>query len=515
MLFGSAPQSLDPALDYSYQGFEINWLVYTGLTTYAHRSGLAGTEVIPGLATALPRISDGGRTYTATLRKGLRFSNGAPVVASDFTYAVERALSIPWGGAGEFIAPVIKGAAAYAAHKAKTISGISTDNATGRIVIHLTAPYGPFDNVLGFPALGPIPAGSPMKVEASSPPPGVGPYMVKNVNPNVAFQIVKNPFYDAHPIPGIPTGSLNYQAKINANVEANALAVLSNRADIFDFGDTVPGSLLSKIHSQAGNRFSMVETGNATSYIFLNAHRPPFNSLDAREAVEVGLNEPAFNHLDSDALTPGCFFLSPNVPGYSTGKCPYGNPNGGGNLAKAKQLVKASGQANVPITVYSEEGPPFAAWMTYYTSYLQQIGFKHVSLKLINDGNYLSVIGQSRTLDPQTGYNNWLEDFPNPVDYYGVLLDGDAISQTNNENFSMANDPHINGQVAKLGPVPTTALSTVAKQWQALDYYVAQKAYVVVFGYQKFPFFSSSRIQRRSSMINDIYGWDLTQLGLR
>ena len=98
MVAGVFPQSLDPGLDYTSQGFETNWLVYTGLTTYAHKSFAAGTKLIPGLATALPVISDGGKTYTVTLRKGLVFSNGKPVLASDFLYTVERAIKIPWGG---------------------------------------------------------------------------------------------------------------------------------------------------------------------------------------------------------------------------------------------------------------------------------------------------------------------------------------------------------------------------------------------------------------------------------
>ena len=51
---GTFPQSLDPGKDYTTQGSETNWLVYTGLTTYAHANGVAGGKLIPGLATALP-----------------------------------------------------------------------------------------------------------------------------------------------------------------------------------------------------------------------------------------------------------------------------------------------------------------------------------------------------------------------------------------------------------------------------------------------------------------------------
>ena len=137
---GTFPQSLDPGKDYTTQGSEVNWIVYTGLTTYAHANGAAGGKLIPGLATALPTITDGGKTYTATLRKGLKYSNGTPVKASDFIRAFERAVHIPWGGAGAFMTPIVVGATAYSTGKAKTISGITADDKTGKITIHLTAP---------------------------------------------------------------------------------------------------------------------------------------------------------------------------------------------------------------------------------------------------------------------------------------------------------------------------------------------------------------------------------------
>src|SRR5215469_11701659 len=121
---GPGPQSLDPGLDYTTQGSEINWEVYTGLLTYAHTNGVGSTKLIPGLAASLPKISDGGKTYTVTLRKGLKYSNGNAVKASDFTYTMERSLKIPWGGSSTFVTPYVVGAADYANGKASSISGI-------------------------------------------------------------------------------------------------------------------------------------------------------------------------------------------------------------------------------------------------------------------------------------------------------------------------------------------------------------------------------------------------------
>ena len=402
---------------------------------------------------------------------------------------------------------VIVGGTAFSTGKAKTISGITTDNATGKIVIHLTAPYGPFDNVLAFPALGIIPTGTPFHNLPNSPPPGVGPYMTTNIVPNASFSSVINPEWSKMDIPGIPAGHVDVNVKISSNVSSNALSVLNNTADFFDWADTIPGSLLPQIHSQAADRFSQVNLGGSTYYIFLNVTKKPFSSQLAREAVVTGLNQDAMNRLGAGTLAPACYFLPPAVPGHPTGACPYGTP-GTGNLAKAKALVQQSGMAGQPVTVWSETRSPRQQWMTYYTSFLNSIGFK-ATQKVIADATYFTTIGDLK-LHPQTGFADWNQDFPNPVDFYGVLLDGKAILPTDNENFGETNDPYINSQVTALGATPTTQLSTVVSKWQALDQYVAKKAYVAVFGYQTFPKFTSNRINYGAIVFHSVYGWDFT-----
>ena len=63
-----------------------------------HEPARPAAIVIPALATALPKVTDAGKTYTMTLRPNLVYSNGKPVKASDFAYSIERALKLNWGG---------------------------------------------------------------------------------------------------------------------------------------------------------------------------------------------------------------------------------------------------------------------------------------------------------------------------------------------------------------------------------------------------------------------------------
>jgi peptide/nickel transport system substrate-binding protein len=510
MTMATFPGSLDPGFDYSGQGFEVNSVVYTGLLTYHRANGVAGTKLMPGLATALPKVTDGGKTYTMTLRKGLKFSNGKPVVASDFTYAFERAVKIPWGGSGQFMTPRVVGAAAYAGGKAKTISGIVTNNATGKIVIHLTAPYGAFENVLGLPALGLVPAGTPLHNVPGNPPPGVGPYKVTNITLGRSFSLVKNPYWAKMHVPGVPAGHVDtVNVKVSSNVAANADSVLNNQNDVFDYNDTVPGSLLPQVKAKASDRFKLANLGISTWYIFMNLKEKPFSSQLAREAVAAAISRSAMDRIASGTLAPACFLLPPAVPGHPSTSC----PDGTGNMAKAKALLKQSGMAGTPVTVWGQIGNPPQAWMTYYTQLLNEIGFK-AKIKLIDAAVYLQTIGELR-LHPQTGEFEWIEDFPNPVDYYGVLLDGNAILHTNNLNFGEVSDPHVDSSITKLGLVPATQLSQTVSKWQALEQYVSKKAYVVPYGYPKFPEFVSDRINVGALVLNPVYGWDFTSFELK
>jgi len=506
---GTYPQSLDPGKGYTTQDAEVNWLVYTGLTTCKHVAGTASTTLIPGLATALPTITDGGKTYTATLRKGLKFSDGTPVKASDFLRAVERAIKIPWGGSGQFITPIIVGGTAYSTGKAKTISGITADDATGKITIHLTSAYGPFDNVLALPAMGMVPSSAPLKEEPSNPPPGVGPYKASNIVVNQSFSVVKNPNWT--PIPGIPSAHVDVNVKVSSNISSNALSVLNNSTDVFDWADTIPGSLLPQIQAKGQGRFQHVNLGGSTYYIFMNVKNKPFSSQLAREAVVTGLNQNAMNRLSSGTLLPGCYFLPAAVPGHPTAPCPYGTP-GNGDLAKAKALVKQSGMAGTAVTVWSETRDPRQQWMAYYTSFLNQIGFK-ATQKVLADANYFTTIGTLK-LHPQTGFADWNQDFANPVDFY-LLVDGKSILPNQNQNYGETNDPTINSAIAKLGQVPTPQLTSIASKWQATDEYMAKKAYVAVFGYQTFPKFMSSRMNYNAAIFNSLYGWDFTSFQVK
>ena len=79
--------SLDTALATDTVSFDLYNQIYEGLYTLNKDD-----KAVPGVAKAMPKKSDGGKTLTIKLRKNAKWSNGDSVTAHDFVYAWRRVL---------------------------------------------------------------------------------------------------------------------------------------------------------------------------------------------------------------------------------------------------------------------------------------------------------------------------------------------------------------------------------------------------------------------------------------
>jgi peptide/nickel transport system substrate-binding protein len=501
---GTPPQSADPGLDFTTQGNELLSVIDTPLLTFQRGvQGTGGSKIVPALAEALPTLSNGGKTYTFKLRPNLHYSNGQAIKASDVAYAVERDIKIPWQAAS-FVSAYIAGADAYAKGKAKTISGIQTDDATGTIKVTVVAPFAPIVDIFALPGTAPVPQDTPMKNLASKGTVGDGPYMWSSINPEHQYVLVKNPKFD---VPGLPKGHADKIIyNVNANVLANAQAVLNNQADVFDPGDTLPASIVEQIKSSASDRYQAVPL-NSSWYFWFGVTQKPFNNLYARQAVLAAIDDRAFSRLDSGFLTPDCHLIPFGIIGHSDpSSCPFHNPSGPPNMTLAKQLMKKSGMIGQPVTVYGEERSPRRQYLDYFTSVLNSLGFKATE-KVVNSGVYFTTIG-APTLKPQVGFGDWNQDFPNPWDFM-QLFAGNAGSSL---NYGYVNDPHYNSELNKLDQQQP---ESVASQWAALDQYAVQHAYYAAYGHEAKVKFYSDRLDFNAGVMSVEYLTDLTSLQLK
>src|SRR5437764_1388490 len=200
---GTAPLSADQGLDFTTQGTELYSVINTPLLTFKRGvEGVGGTQIVPGLAKSLPTVSNGGKTYTFQLRSGLHYSDGQPIKASDVPYALERDIKIPWQAAS-FVSAYIVGGTDYAKGKAKTISGITTDDTAGTITVNLVAPFAPIVDIFALSGTAPVPQSTPMKNLAGTGTVGDGPYKWGPITAGQSYTLVKNTKFD---VPDLPKG---------------------------------------------------------------------------------------------------------------------------------------------------------------------------------------------------------------------------------------------------------------------------------------------------------------------
>ncbi len=501
---GTAPLSADQGLDFTTQGNQLYSVINTPLLTFVRGvEGTAGSKIIPALAKALPTVSNGGKTYTFQLRPNLHYSNGMVIKASDVTRALERNIKIPWQAAS-FISAYVAGGTAYANGKAKTISGVVTNDKTGTITVHLVQPFAPIVDIFALPGTAPVPPGTAMKNLASKGTIGDGPYKWSKIDPQHTYTLVKNTKFD---VPGLARGHANTIIyKVNSNVLANAQQVLNNQADVFDPGDTLPASILSQIKSQAADRYAAMPL-NSSWYFWFGVNKKPFSNIYARQAVLAAMDDRALSRLDSGFQSPDCHLIPFGIVGHSSpSSCPFHNPAGPPNMTLAKQLMAKSGMKGQPVTVYGEERSPRKQYLDYFTSVLNSLGFKATE-KVVNSGVYFTTIG-APSLKPQVGFGDWNQDFPNPWDFM-QLFAGNAGSSL---NYGYVNDPHFNTTLVKLYQQPP---EKVASQWAALDQYAVNKAYYAVFGHESKPKFYSNRLNFAKGTLSVEWLTDLTSLQLK
>ncbi len=488
---------LDPGLSYTVEGWGVMWNVYLPLIGYKHVNGPDGATIVPYLAENLPTVSSDGKTYSLTLRKGLKYSDGTAVKASDFKATIERDFQVDSPGVGFF--GNIVGASTYAKTKKGQISGITADDATGAITIHLLAPQGDFENILATEFAAPVPASAPAKDQSTTPIASTGPYMIQSYKPNKQIVEVRNPNFDAAALGGnVPTGNPDKVVWDIIGDDSVALQRVISGQDDWSSYHAIPPDRLSSVQAKYANQIKVFTPAN-TYYFFMNTRVAPFDNLKVRQAVNFAINREALVRVYGGLATPTENILPPTYPQYVKHTLyPY-------NLAKAKQLIAASGDKGMTVTVWNHARGLDPKAGDYLTSVLNSIGLKATE-KIINPAVYWTTVGNQAT-KAQIGFADWFQDYPHPLDWLDVLLNGERITQTHNNNYANFDDKAVNAKIDALKKQPTLTTS-VNTQWAAIDKAVMEQAAWAPFLNRQFTDFFSSNIDLSCYENHVLYEFD-------
>lgn len=494
------PDALDPGLSFTLEGATALHNSYIPLLTYAPESGEAGTKLIPGLAKELPKIDQGGRRYTLYLRPGLEYSDGTPVRASDFRFAVERLFRLNSPGSTFYLN--IVGAEQFAKTKKGTISGISADDRSGKIVIRLTEPSGYFSYILGLQYGALLPPGTPAEDQTSNPPPATGPYVITKVKPGRSWEYERNPAWAANgeAMPDWPDGHVD-KIKLEVRSNANTAVEEVEKGKVDWLKNPPPPERYAEVRERYEGTQFREEPQISVYYFWMNTQAAPFDDVRVRRAVNYAVDPKALERIYAGTLEATQQVLPQDMPGYEKfDPYPY-------NLAKAKKLIAEADPSDREITLWSLNLAPTDEAGEYYQQVLEKLGFD-VTLKQVDASNYFTVIGNSSTPDLDTGFSNWLLDYPHPNDYFAPQLTAEGILPVGNTNYAMFDDPAVNAKTRELARKQLDP--QVEREYAALDRQVMRQAPWAPFGALVLGTFVADTIDLDKLVVSPIYGQDLT-----
>jgi peptide/nickel transport system substrate-binding protein len=460
--------NMDPVGEYLAEGFAIQTsLLDRTLVGYNHVPGAAGNKIVPDIATAVPAPTNGGKTYTFHIKQGVKF--GPPVnrqvTSADFLNEMKRLASPKDGQEYGFYYNVIKG---FASGKGKTISGISTPNAS-TIVFNLTQPTGDFLYRMSMGATSPQPAEVTKCFEGQAGKYGndlisTGPYMIQGIDKvdisdcskitaasgydgTSKMILVRNPNYD--PKTDSTAARQNFPDEFDFLIDANKDDIYSKVA-AGEFQDEIsspPGQVLEKYytsHSPLLKQYS----GDRTWYLTMNLTAPPFDDVHVRKAFNFIMNKnalvqawggPAIGKV-AHHIVPDTLFNN-QLAEYN----PFATPGDKGSLSKAKAAMKGS--------KYDTKGNGTCSASACHNVYLladtrgqdlkmvpvieadaKKIGitFKVHSI----NGAYPTLQTPSKNV-PIGERPGWGKDYADPLTFFTPLFDGRNIIPNGNTNYSL------------------------------------------------------------------------------
>ncbi len=490
---------MDPAQAYTGQAWSLMYHVYETLVTYPHLPGKAGGRIVPDLAQSMPKISKNGRTYSFVLRKGLRYSNGKPVQASDFKYSLKRLFITNSQGVGFYTN--IVGAEKFSKTLKGDISGVVTNNAKRTVTYKLVTPRGDFLSILALLFASPVPTGTANKDLSSNNMPSTGPYHVTGYVQGTGGTLTQNKYFK--PSKWVPRPN---PTKITFKITSDAAAALDQvtrgQADYTPYA--IPSDRLGALESAHGKYLRFYASAN-TYYFWMNVRSPVFKKLKARQAIEYAIDR----NFMKKSIYAGVGHVTQNIlpPNYPQYKALHLYKY---NLAKARTLIQQAGVKGAHVTVWGRNVPDMRKASEYLASVLPKIGLVVDQVKILPSSTYYTTIGNAATTNRDIGWARWLEDYPHPSDWFDVLINGHRITAQNNNNYANANSSKINAMIERLNKVPLS--NSVNAQWAQVDKLSMQQAFWAPYVNRVFSDYFNSKVNMSCYVNQPIYHFDFARI---
>jgi peptide/nickel transport system substrate-binding protein len=527
-------EQLDPGLSYYNIDYEVVYATQRPLFSYKPNSF---SEPTPDMAAEPAKISDGGKTITVHIRKGVHFSPpvNREVTSADVAYAIERGANPNVGN--PYFPSYFSSLEGAAKANGGPFPGITTPNKS-TIVFHLTEPKAPIVlAALVLPLSAPVPEEYAKRFDAMKPTEygnyqvATGPYMLKNDSAGKVLGIGY-----------VPGKSATLVRNPNWNAATDFRPAYLNQIDIELGGDTTvigrqvlegsdmvenetPAQPIVRLAYEKFRSQLEISPGAGDHYIAVNNKQGPFSNVNVRKAFWAALDRTAMNKARGGELVTNVMthFIYPEIPGFEQAgglKGPQVDYNDypEGNVAVAAKYMKLAGYPSGKYTgskalqVVGSNESPSAEDAEIANQTLKNLGFK-TKLTLVEDSvmysKYCGTPAEEIDVCPNVG---WVADFGDPQAVLDVAFNGKNIVSTANNNWGLVNNPEINKAMEAAELV--VGVQPRAEAWAQIDRKLVAQAVAIPFDWDKNPNIESKDV----AGVGDLWNtgqWDYSYTSLK
>lgn len=357
-------------------------------------------------------ITNGGRTYTFTLRHGLRFADGMPVTSADVVYSLNRAFSPAFqAGNADYYLGHITGGDAVTAGKAATVRGV---RALGRdhVQITLDQPTTVILQQLAYAVAAIVPRrliatyGAHWTDHAF----GIGPFRVARWQHGHGIRLAPNRYYwrGSPRLTGIDVAFVP---------DANAAYTLYHRGLV----DVAGAAQFPNAHLiEARGRSDLHEEAQLlTEYLTPNERTAPFDNVLVRQAFSYAINRAIVARVLHNKVLPASGILPPGMPGFD----PQLQGQSFDPLRARRLLAQAGypgGKGLPPVTLAIDGGDPDGLTKArVLREFWHLVLGVDIRLKLLAHDAYNNAL-TARAY--QLAFIAWGADYPDPQDFLSLQL---------------------------------------------------------------------------------------------
>jgi oligopeptide transport system substrate-binding protein len=318
---------LDPTLSTTVQESQIGDSLFDTLTEVDY-SDIDNPEVRGEVAESW-ESNDDATEWTFTVRDGLSFSDGTPVLPSSFKRSFERASDPDFAGDYSYLFSFFEGGQDKLDGKADEISGVVDDDDAMTLTLTLSEPYANFPAVIGFHTFAPMPEsaeGQGVEWEQTADMIGNGPFMLESAATQEQVVLVPNPEWDGTKYDeelGLPAQP--YLERITFVVSQDQ----DTAWNAFLAGEGEVGQLTSGRIQEAVDQYATTLNDPVLGiyYFQMNQEDPriggPDNKL-LRQAISQAIDRDEINEAVYEGTrTTATGITPPGIPGFQEGLCDY------------------------------------------------------------------------------------------------------------------------------------------------------------------------------------------------